>query len=111
MAFLSFVKPDGSPREPNIASPEFKADPFPFYARLRAEAPVYRTILPTREPAWLVTRYDDAVTVLKDERFVKNTATALTPAQLARQPWFRTIFKSLQRHLLSLDGPDHIRLR
>jgi cytochrome P450 len=75
MAFHSFHKPWGSPREPNIASPEFKADPFPFYARLRAQSPVYRTILPTGEPAWLVTRYDDAVAVLKDERFVKNRRT------------------------------------
>jgi cytochrome P450 PksS len=100
-----------SPAAVNIASPEFKANPFPFYAALRADAPVYRTVLPTREPAWLVTRYDDAVAVLKDERFVKDRANALTPAQLARQPWFRTIFKSLQRHLLSTDTPDHTRLR
>jgi cytochrome P450 PksS len=99
------------PRAVNIASPQFKANPFPFYARLRAEAPVYRTILPTRETAWLITRYDDAVAVIKDERFAKDPANALTPAQLARQPWFRTLFKSLQRHLLSTDSPDHTRLR
>ena len=95
----------------NIASPEFKANPFPFYARLRAEAPVYRTTLPTGEPAWLITRYDDAVAVLKDERFVKDPAHALTPTEFARQPWFRTIFPSLRRHLLSVDGADHARLR
>ncbi len=51
MAFFSVAKPKHSPREPNIASPEFKADPFPFYARLRAQSPVYRTTLPTGEPA------------------------------------------------------------
>src|SRR5262249_20072202 len=101
-----------SPPEPvNIARPEFKADPFPFYARLRTGAPVYRTILPTRERAWLITRYDDAVAVLKDERFVKNKANALTPTQLAGQPWFRKLFKSLQRNMLSQDPPDHTRLR
>jgi len=33
----------------NIPGPEFKANLFPFSARLRAEAPVYRTVLPTRE--------------------------------------------------------------
>src|SRR5262249_60087345 len=114
MGLISFLTGNGRPAPAgavNIASPEFKADPFAFYARLRAEARVYRTTLPTRERAWLVTRYDDAVAVLKDERFVKNPASALTPAQLARQPWFRTIFKSLQRHLLNLDGADHARLR
>jgi cytochrome P450 PksS len=114
MGLISFLTGNGRPAPAgavNIASPEFKADPFAFYARLRAEAPVYRTTLPTRERAWLVTRYDDAVAVLKDERFVKNPANAMTPAQLARQPWFRTIFRSLQRHLLNLDGADHARLR
>ena len=45
--------------QPNLASPQFKADPYPFYARLRVEAPVYRTVLPDRQVAWLVTRYDE----------------------------------------------------
>jgi len=43
-----------------IASPRFKADPFPFYARLREEAPVFRVRLPDGQGSWLVTRYDDA---------------------------------------------------
>jgi cytochrome P450 PksS len=101
-----------SPRDAvNIASPAFKANPYPYYARLRAEAPVHHTTLPTREMAWLVTRYDDVAAVLKDERFVKNTANALTPEQAARRPWFRKIFKPLQRNMLDLDPPDHTRLR
>src|SRR5262245_16597616 len=84
--------PDGA----NLASPEFKADPYPFYARLRAEAPVCRVTLPTRETVWLVTRYEDVVTVLKDERFAKDWANALTPAQVARRPWFRKMFRPLK---------------
>jgi cytochrome P450 PksS len=95
----------------NLASPAFKANPFPYYARLRAEAPFHHTILPTGEPAWLVTRYSDAAAVLKDERFAKNTANALTPEQLANQRWFRKIFKSLKRNMLEVDPPDHTRLR
>jgi cytochrome P450 PksS len=102
----------GSPSHPiNIASPEFKANPFPFYARLRAEAPISRTIMPTGEPSWLITRYDDVVAVLKDERFVKDMANALTPAEAARQPWFRKVFKPLERNMLNLDPPHHTRLR
>jgi cytochrome P450 PksS len=95
----------------NIASPEFKADPYPFYARLRADAPVYRVTLPTREIAWLVTRYDDVAMVLRDERFVKDASNAMTPQQFARQPWFRKAFKSLKRNMLNVDPPDHPRLR
>jgi cytochrome P450 PksS len=100
------------PRAPvNLADPEFKANPFPFYAKLRAESPVHRTVLPTGEPAWLVTRYDDVAAVLKDERFVKEPAHALTPQEVARLPWFRRLFKSLKRNMLEVDPPDHSRLR
>jgi hypothetical protein len=31
---------------PDLASPQSKANPYPFYARLRAEAPVYHTRVP-----------------------------------------------------------------
>jgi cytochrome P450 len=95
----------------NLASPAFKANPYPYYARLRAEAPVCRVTLPTRETAWLITRYDDVAQALKDERFVKDTSNALTPEQAAQQPWFRKTFKALKRNLLDLDPPDHTRLR
>lgn len=100
----------------NILSAEFKANPYPYYARLRAEAPVSRVILPTKEPIWLITRYDDVATVLKDERFTKNKSVAMTPQQLADQPWFQKLFasplfKSLNRSMLAVDPPDHTRLR
>ena len=113
MSLFTYSKPKGRPpySELNIASPAFKANPFPFYARLRAEAPAYRMTLPTKESAWLITRYDDVVTVLKDERFVKDTINALTPGQMANQRWFRTVFKSLKRNMLNRDPPDHTRLR
>jgi cytochrome P450 len=91
----------------NIASREFKADPYPFYARLRAEAPVYRTVLPDKQPAWLITRYDDVFIVLKDEqRFVKDKRAAG-----AKIPWVPPMFKAFERNLLDLDGADHARLR
>jgi cytochrome P450 len=99
-------------RDPvNVASPEFKANPFPFYARLRAEEPVHRMNLPTKEVAWLITRYDDVAMVLRDECFVKDVSNALTSEQVAEQRWFRKVFKSLKRNMLNLDPPDHPRLR
>jgi cytochrome P450 len=71
----------------NIASAEFKADPFPFYAQLRSEAPVYRTMLPDKRNAWLVTRHNDVLTVPKDDRFGKDqcadTALAAGDVQAA----------------------------
>src|SRR5262245_34662319 len=95
----------------NIASPEFKANPYPFYARLRAEAPVHPVPLPDGRTAWLITRYDDVAAALRDERFAKDPLNALTPEQLGRQPWMPGFFKPLTRNMLDVDAPDHTRLR
>ena len=96
----------------NIASREFKADPYPFYARLRAEAPVYRTLLPDKQPAWLITRYDDVFMVLKDEgRFSKDRNAAMSAEQIAKTPWVPPMFRPLARTILDTDGTEHARLR
>jgi len=98
-------------KDVNIASAAFKANPYPFYARLRAESPVCCVTPPDKRPAWLVTRYDDVVAVLKDDRFVKDKRVALTPEQVARQFWIPSILKPIERNMLDLDPPDHTRLR
>lgn len=95
----------------NIASPEFKANPYPFFARLRAEEPIYPVTLADKRTAWLVSRYDDVVAVLKDERFIKNRWNAMTSAQVAKMPWIPKPFMPLMRNILDLDPPDHTRLR
>ncbi len=117
MGLLSFLT--GKRRAPvldsvNIGSREFKVNPYPFYARLRAEAPAYRVRLPAGLSVWLITRYDDAAMVLKDGRFVKSRSNALTPEleanwlhKLLQLRWFRP----LQLSMLHQDPPDHTRLR
>jgi len=96
----------------NIVSREFKANPYPFYARLRAEAPVYRTVLPDKQPAWLIARYDDVFMVLKDEqRFTKDRTAAMSAQQLAKTPWVPPMFRPLSRTILDTDGVEHARLR
>jgi cytochrome P450 len=96
----------------NIASREFKANPYPFYAQLRADAPVYRTTLPDKQSAWLITRYEDVFMVLKDEaRFTKDRNAAMSAEQLARTPWVPPMFKPLMRTILDTDGAEHTRLR
>jgi len=92
----------------NLASREFKTDPFPFYAHLRAELPVCRVtvpLMPGINEAWLVTRYDDVVIVLKDSRFAKSRLHA------SKKPWLPSFAKPLERNMLDLDEPDHTRLR
>jgi len=99
------------PTNVNIASPGHKANPYPFYARLRAESPVHRVTLPDKQTAWLVTRYADVAAALKDERLVKDKLNALTPGQVAKQPWMPGFLKPLERTMLDVDAPDHTRLR
>jgi cytochrome P450 len=98
---------------PDLASPRFKADPYPFYARLRAEAPVYRARVHVagRRTAWLVTRYGDVVSVLKHERFAKDPTRALVPGRRAPTGWLPGPLRALDRNMLDLDPPDHTRLR
>ena len=95
----------------DIYDAEFKADPFPFYAQLRAEQPVSQTTLPDKTRVWLITRYEDVHTLLKDERFAKNRRNAMTPEQLRKHPWVPPTFRPLERNMLDLDPPDHTRLR
>jgi cytochrome P450 len=91
--------------------PSFKADPYPFYARLRAEQPIHRGTLPDGRPAWLVTRYDDAVSVLHDPRFVKNIDHAVTPEQRRHFPPLTPALALINQSLLDHDPPNHTRLR
>jgi cytochrome P450 len=99
----------------SIASSEFKADPYPFYRRLRETAPVHRVKLPDGQMAWLVTRYDDVVRVLTDDRFAKDAFRVLSKDQLAASPWLAKLLTPLlmplARHMLNRDPPDHTRLR
>ncbi len=94
----------------DVTAATFKANPFPFYAQLRAEAPVFPVTL-MKQRAWLITRYDDVLNVLKDERFAKDRHNAMTPEQLKKSPWMPPIFKPLEHNMLDLDSPDHTRLR
>ena len=95
-------------RPPDIASPAFKADPWPTLARLREEAPVSKVRLGRRE-AWLISRYTDATTALKHPTLAKDKLRALGAMGLPR--WMPDFVLALSRNMLDLDDPDHRRLR
>jgi cytochrome P450 len=96
----------------DIFSPEHKRDPFPFYARLRAEAPVCRVKTRLMGPVWLITRYDDVVACLKDpDRFVKAPANAGLKRRKSMPRWLPESIKSLEQNMLDVDDPGHRRLR
>ena len=54
-----------------LDSPEFLADPYPFYDRLRRQTPVYRTRMGYLSDAevYLLARYQDCVDLTTDHRF------------------------------------------
>ncbi len=95
----------------NIVTPAFKANPYPFYARLRAEAPVCTVSLPTHDKIYLITRYDDAVLAIKDPRLSKEAPKALTPEQFRRLPLTRRLLQPMKKQMLDQDPPNHTRLR
>ncbi len=97
----------------DIASADFKANPWPACAHLRAEQPVVR--LPVRvhtsmDEAYLITRYEDAAAVLRDERFVKDVHSARDSHHLG-VPWMPRALKPLAHTMLDADGDEHRRLR
>lgn len=65
-----------------------------------------QVVLPDGQTAWLIARYEDALSALKDKRFSKDKLNAGE-----KQPWMPAFFKPLTRNMLDLDDPDHARLR
>jgi cytochrome P450 len=101
--------------EVNPFDPSVKANPYPSYATLRQAAPVYRLSNPNSAPIWVITRYEDVLSVFKDSRFVKDANRALTVEQLAQRPFakpeYQHISTLLTQHMLATDPPNHTRLR
>ena len=106
---IAGANPASGTMQVDITSPAFKADPYPFYARMRAEAPVHQLTLPDNREAWLVVRYAEVAAVLNDERFIKDRFK--TPELTAKQPWMPKSFLPLTNNMLDQDPPDHTRLR
>ena len=61
-----------------------------------------------KRDGWLVSRYADVLSVLKDPRLAKDPRSA---SGTAKEPWVPGFLKPLQRNMLDLDPPDHTRLR
>lgn len=82
-----------------------RLDMDPLYARLRREEPVSRVELPYGGQGWLVTRYEDVRTVLADPRFSRAATVGREDVPRA------TPAPAPADSLLSLDPPEHSRLR
>ncbi|HZE30739.1 MAG TPA: cytochrome P450 [Actinoallomurus sp.] len=76
----------------------------PAFAELRGQQSLCRVRLPYGEPAWLVTRYEDAKVVLGDPRFSRAAANGRD------EPRSR-LYQGSPDSLLHHDPPEHSRLR
>ncbi|TDQ52095.1 cytochrome P450 family protein [Actinorugispora endophytica] len=106
------------PGEPNLADPGLVSDPFGGYGAIREHGAVTRGRYFDGTPVWLVTRFDDVLTVLNDRRFandplsVPGQETDTTAAYAAEALGLPEQFVPyLLGNLLRKDPPDHTRLR
>ena len=86
----------------NPMDPEFVADPYPMYHRLRAEDPVHHSPL----GFWVLTRYPDVMAMLRDPRLIKEPIAAFVAARFGM-----AVPPGLGLSMLDRDPPDHTRLR
>ena len=89
--------------------PDFIADPFPTFARLRVEDPVHKS---SALGGWILTRYADVRAVLNDDRLSSDRITpffdTLSPEQ---REHVKTLGDSLRKWAVFSDPPQHTRLR
>lgn len=85
-----------------------KADLHEVLSGLRRDSPVMEMSLPTGATTWLVTRYADAQRALTDPKLGKTTSAGgfsyrdMVPLDVA---------KAVSRHMLTINPPDHTRIR
>ena len=97
---------DSAPSLVRLLEPEVLANPYPLFEELRTKAPVYW------DPflhAWVVTRYQDVVTVLHDFSADRTP----TPEYLAKLGLgdLAPIAQVMVKQMLFLDPPTHTRIR
>ena len=90
-----------------LDSPEFVADPFPTYERLRRDAPVFCTRMAYvgDQDIYLLSRYKDCVDLTTDERF-RRVVEGSAPLPIPKSLRFLAT-----DGMIMMDNPEHMRLR
>ena len=106
----------------DLSDPDYREHAFERYEAMRAKCPVSRAIVTSSEnggneqgflnrPLWLVTDYEEGSRALLDQAITVDMASVLTPEQLAQMPETPAEFQPLRRNILTVDPPEHTRLR
>ncbi|MEH7448928.1 cytochrome P450 [Bacillus toyonensis] len=97
--------------ESQLSSPIFKQESYDVYKELRDFRPVYPLFSGEKSRSWLITRYEDAVSLLKDARLMKNFENVFDNKEEVDVPISLENRELLRNHMLNSDPPDHNRLR
>lgn len=93
-----------------IMQPEIRANPYPFYAQLRSQAPVHWD-----EPMgfWVLTRYADVAFAFSDARFSRAQGLRQGFKRLPEsdQPVAEPVYDAFSKMMTYADPPYHTRLR
>src|SRR5215212_3666609 len=118
------------PTELNITDPHFMSDAYDTYADLRAKGPVSRVRFAGmeqeesgdgeeeqrgffgRRETFFVTHYDEVIKTLLDDRFAVDPHSTMSSEQVEKlEAQTPEEFRLFSRSIISLDPPDHTRLR
>ncbi len=93
--------------------PDIQANPHPWLARLRREAPIHPHVMSDGNISWLITRHRDCVAVLRDPTWSASKFPPAILAAIAADPSapFSVVARAAQAMMLLKDGDDHARLR
>ena len=93
----------------DFTSEEFSRNPAAVVAQLRASAPVVAARFPIVGRVWVTTTFEAAARVLKDTAVFSLRKESGAVAGL--RWWMPSIIATLANNMLTMDEPDHTRLR
>ncbi|MCR8643295.1 cytochrome P450 [Paenibacillus sp. N1-5-1-14] len=94
----------------DFTTTRFKEEAYSIYRELRREEGFHRFTTGDGANAWLVTRYNEALDVMRDKRFIKNPTVILSKEEIVQKiPIFEN--ELITNQMVNLDPPDHTRLR
>ncbi|HDR7518256.1 cytochrome P450 [Bacillus mobilis] len=94
----------------NLASAQFKEDAYEIYKESRKMQPILFVNEVEIGKEWLITRYEDALPLLKDNRLKKDAANVF-PQDTTNMYLSVDNSEHLTTHMLNSDPPNHNRLR
>ena len=93
------------------SDPAFIADPYPVLGALRESTPIFWN---ERTGQWMLTRFDEVASTLRDRRLGRAYTHRYTNQELGKpepDPRWASFHEHEEWSLLSLEPPDHTRLR